>query len=256
MRSSCMTVAENQRFGRWVVIDPSFKKTYSSRAGNVRVVRAPLCRCDCGTVRAVYEPNLERGLTVSCGCYSRDRARERASGEHGERLRAWARSPENAARLRELAESPRNLEHLAHLNAELRADSEWWREIQRRAALSRTQHGLSGGKHPLYPMWSSMMQRCYNQRSESYPDYGARGIAVHELWHSAEVFIRWVEENLGPRPDGMSFDRIDNDGNYEPGNVRWADRSTQQRNKRTVRQLQARIAELERELRERGGDAR
>ncbi len=82
-------------------------------------------------------------------------------------------------------------------------------------------HGLSG--HPLFTTWRKMIDRCENPRHPGYHRYGGRGITVCEAWHDPAVFITWIKANLGPRPDGMSLDRYpDNDGNYEPGNVRWA----------------------------------
>ena len=108
-----------------------------------------------------------------------------------------------------------------------------------------TKHGLNG--HPLYLMWWSAIDRCHNEGSQSYHLYGARGIRVHPDWHGTpeglKRFIAWVEANLGPRPEGtypggqsrFSLDRIDNDGNYEPGNLRWATVSQQARNRRLPR---------------------
>lgn len=93
-----------------------------------------------------------------------------------------------------------------------------------------TTHKLTG--HPLYQTWKGMMQRCYNPRANQYKDWGGRGIAVCERWRDTAVFIADITELLGPRPEGMSMDRIDNDGNYEPGNVRWATRLQQTHNRR------------------------
>ncbi len=76
-----------------------------------------------------------------------------------------------------------------------------------------------------------MLQRCEDSGCKSYPRYGGRGIAVCAEWHDVVAFIAWIEANLGQRQEGLTLDRIDNDGNYEPGNVRWATRSQQQRNR-------------------------
>jgi hypothetical protein len=101
-----------------------------------------------------------------------------------------------------------------------------------------------------------MMQRCYNPKQESYRNYGARGIAVCEDWHDVREFVRWVSENLGPRPEGASFDRINNDGNYEPGNVQWATWKEQTANRRSIQALQRQIDSLNAEMaRMRGGEA-
>lgn len=91
-------------------------------------------------------------------------------------------------------------------------------------------HGLT--KHPLYPMWNTMMQRCYNPNNKSYKNYGGRGVKVCLEWHDAKTFIADIERLLGPRPPGMSFDRKNNDGDYEPGNMRWATPSQQALNRR------------------------
>ena len=81
-----------------------------------------------------------------------------------------------------------------------------------------------------------MRKRCTNPKAHNYQYYGGRGISVYEPWrHDAGAFITWIEENIGPRPEGMSIDRIDNDGDYEPGNLRWATHSQQVRNRRASR---------------------
>ena len=82
---------------------------------------------------------------------------------------------------------------------------------------------------PEYQAWVNMRARCYNPSATQYADYGGRGIQVCEEWRdSFSAFY----ESLGPRPDGTSLDRIDNSGNYTPANCRWADRATQNANKR------------------------
>jgi hypothetical protein len=73
-----------------------------------------------------------------------------------------------------------------------------------------------------------MKSRCINPSLKQYPDYGGRGIAVHPRWLS---FIEFLAD-MGECPPGMELDRIDVNGNYEPGNVRWASESTQQNNRR------------------------
>ena len=77
-----------------------------------------------------------------------------------------------------------------------------------------------------------MRQRTTNHRATQFKDYGGRGIRVCEAWADFGEFRRYIDSTLGPRPPGYQLDRINNDGHYEPGNVRWASRTMQQHNRR------------------------
>ena len=83
------------------------------------------------------------------------------------------------------------------------------------------QHPTKHGKYgtPLYRRWSSMIQRCTNEKAASYDRYGGRGIMVCEGWKNFEVFERWALANGYQRH--LKLDRKDNDGNYEPDNCRF-----------------------------------
>ena len=98
-----------------------------------------------------------------------------------------------------------------------------------------TTHGLSKSGH--YSRWKNMLGRCEDPSDPAYPDYGARGIKVCGRWMDYALFLA----DMGPRPsDKHSIDRINNDGNYEPENCRWATADIQAGN--TRRSLKNRMA--------------
>jgi len=96
------------------------------------------------------------------------------------------------------------------------------------ASKSSKKHGLH--KCSEYNIWAHIKHRCFNEKNGSYASYGGRGITMCDSWkNSFEQFLK----DVGRRPSNLySIDRINNDGNYEPGNVRWATRLVQQNNTR------------------------
>lgn len=107
-----------------------------------------------------------------------------------------------------------------------------------------TRHGLS--KHPLYRTWNGIVTRTTDPNCPAYPNYGGRGVRISERWlNDPRAFIEDIEREIGPRPRGItaggaplySLDRIDVEGHYESGNVRWSTWTDQAINRRKVPDL-------------------
>lgn len=92
-------------------------------------------------------------------------------------------------------------------------------------------HAVTGQRSPTYGTWTEMRARTTNPRHWHWAAYGGRGITICERWSSFENFLA----DMGERPPGMTIDRIDNDGNYELGNCRWATPRQQSANTRQAK---------------------
>jgi len=110
-----------------------------------------------------------------------------------------------------------------------------------RTAKAKTTHGLffdkgTGKRRKLYRVWTSMKERCFNPNSKSYKYYGKRGISVHKEWaENYSSFHEWAIKT--GYKEGLTIDRKDVNGNYEPSNCRWISQSQQSRNMRSNRHL-------------------
>lgn len=99
---------------------------------------------------------------------------------------------------------------------------------------AQTKHGMTGSR--VWWAWWNMQQRCFNLNGHEYHNYGGRGISVCDRWRTS--FANFLAD-MGEPPAGMSLDRIDVNGDYEPGNCRWATAKEQARNMRTNRIVRA-----------------
>lgn len=219
-----------------------------------------LCRCDCGNTVIVLAGNLKRGNTKSCGCLSnkgkpygevlRDKPDELSPTSKGRRRRAEELCGEKFGRLTLISFQGVNKNHhsvylcqcscgktvsvvrSALTTGNTRSCGCLDTQRTREALLKHGDASLNSPYVRLFHSWKLMLDRCVNPNNTSYSSYGERGIHVCPEWTEWESFKKWAIDN-GWKPNvGLSLDRIDVDGNYEPGNCRWADAKTQSNNTR------------------------
>lgn len=214
----------NVKFGRLTA-----KKRIGTRGGHALW----RCVCECGNVREITATSLKDAGTKSCGCLQRNSNKARANCPIGRRfgklvIVAFKARVRSGKQFKTIWTVRCDCGRIKDKSAALIT-----RGLCRSCGClfleSVTKHGLS--KMPEYDAWIAIKQRCYNQKNPGFKDYGQRGVRMFSEWRrSFEAFYSAV----GPRPSPKhSIDRFpDNDGNYEPGNVRWATTAQQHRNTR------------------------
>lgn len=129
----------------------------------------------------------------------------------------------------QLSESVRHMRESVEVDYGLQREGEWSYSLIPGAIRPAEKVMAQTSKHPLYSIWKGMHNRCTNANGKTYKHYGGRGIKVCDRWKDLDAFAA----DVGPRPSlGHSIDRINNDGDYEPSNVRWATALEQVRNRR------------------------
>ena len=227
-------------FGRWTVLRKFVKAKHGWRYE---------CRCDCGTVKIVYGSSLKSGDTISCGCWKSDGWEFRNGTPQliGEKFGRWtvtARDTSKPGTIYWIAKCDCGVERTV-----LRHDLEYGKSVscgcynRELLEVAATTHGATrkGEKSGAYTTWCAMKTRVSNENQPGYPNYGGRGIKVCERWKgSFEEFFA----DMGDRPEGLSIERINNEGNYSCGkceqclregwvaNCKWATQLEQMRNTR------------------------
>jgi hypothetical protein len=200
------------------------------------------CLCECGSKRLLNASFLRKGNTAVCICHQKGRPPGRAIGE--QRGRPYLAAGAVFGRLTVLEDGAFSHVHVRCLcecgkETTPRAHSLKVGNTRSCGCLQlevRTTHGLSG--HPLYQTWHGMVARCTNPKDSHYPGYGGRGITVCERWLGLPDGLQNFIVDMGPKPSrGHSIDRLNNEGNYEPGNCEWRTWREQNDNRRKVAEL-------------------
>ena len=190
-----LDIVAGTKYNRWTIIEEVEKRR--------KYFRYVKCQCECGVIKEVCLYKVLNSYSISCGCFAKEIAK----------VMGVAAAQKNFF--------PYNFVKGQVAHNFVDGDN---RKINKTEC------------YYIARLWQGIKQRCYNPNEKGYKWYGARGIKMYEPWiKDRQLFKQWILENLGHRPEGYSIDRINVDGNYEPDNLRWADKATQNKNRRCMK---------------------
>ena len=182
-----------------------------------------LCQCDCGTQKIVKPHDITSGRSNQCRkCWANKLRNE--NDISGKSFGKWL------VITREENDQSGNTRYIVQCKCGIKrsmiaASLTSGKSTQCRRCSSTT-HGHN--RTPTNRTWIDIRARCYSPNNKGYKNYGGRGITMCDRW--GESFENFMQD-MGEKPKGLTIDRIDNDGNYEPSNCRWVTRSENNRNR-------------------------
>lgn len=195
------------------------------------------CKCECGNVKDIRGGDLKNGKIISCGCVKSEMSRERTHKDIKGMKFGRLTAIEEVYSIRGRAFW---LFRCECGNSVIASGKDVRSGNTKSCGCKKGENGYLDGRSTerLYGVWCGMHTRCYNENSGSYKNYGGRGISIAEEWHDYSKFRAWAIANGYDEsaPKGVcTIDRINNDGNYEPGNCRFVSMKVQAANKRKTK---------------------